>query len=333
MTKLFMFPGQGSQHLEMGKDWCREFKEASLAFEEASDAVGLDLKKICFDSDDETLKKTEITQPAILTATVAIFRSVEKARGFDKKNYLFAGHSLGEYSALTCMGAISLAEATKLVHHRGKYMQEAVAPGLGAMAAMVFKPKTDGAALAARLCEKVNAEGVATAAKTRALVSVANYNSPEQIVVSGHKEAVARLQELAEGDASLNVRKVIELPVSAPFHCALMKPAADRLKIELDAAGWLKTDYHYIANIDAALHAANDSKAIVERLYAQITGSVRWVESVQSALKAEITQAVEIGPGKVLQGLAKRISFAERSLESIGIDSVEEFKTHESSLT
>lgn len=329
MKKLLMFPGQGSQYSGMGKAWATQFPEARLAFEEGSDGAGLDLKKLCFDGSDSDLRSTEITQPAILTVTTAIFRSLSARVSLKGDRYVFAGHSLGEYSALVTIGVLSLADAARLVHHRGRYMQECVPAGTGSMAALVFKPKTEKTAdLAMDFCTKLR---VANPGKW---ISVANFNSPEQIVVSGHKSLIDQIAALAESSPQYAIRKSVELPVSAPFHCALMKPAADRLSDELKSVRWMSglTDAAYIANIDAQLHTAQPSTGVVSRLTEQITGAVRWVESIQTALNAGIDGAIEIGPGKVLSGLAKRISVptpaGEKTLTAANIDMVEDF--HES---
>ena len=319
--KFLMFPGQGSQYPGMGKLWYENFSEAKLAFEEASDFCGINLKKLCFDGSDDDLKQTEVTQPAILTTTVAAFRSMNARHDLKIKEALYAGHSLGEYSALVCMGTISLGEAARLVNHRGLYMQEAVPAGKGAMAALVFRPKVDGSPLARALCEEISAS-------TGRSLSVANYNSPEQIVIAGETIAVRAAGERALQEP-YGARKVVELPVSAPFHCALMKPAADRLSLELRAAPWKPVlGAHYVANVDAQIHEVEFDGAdqIAARLTAQITGSVRWVESVQAALAAGATRAFEIGPGRVLSGLSKRISLSEKTLEAFNIDTPEDFK-------
>lgn len=320
--KLLMFPGQGSQYVGMSRDWFENFKEAQQAFEEASDASHLKLKRLIFEGTDADLKATEVTQPAILTATVAIWRSLRHFLDLEKlaANALFAGHSLGEYSALVCAGALPLGSAALNVHRRGKYMQEAVPAGTGGMTALVFKPGTDGSKFAVEICQ----EAVKQSGRS---VSVANFNSPEQVVVAGHMPALAAVAELAK-DARFNVRRALPLPVSAPFHSPLMQPAAERLGPELVEASWAKAPgKRYIANVTAEVHdlGANE-KAPAERLIAQITGSVRWVETVQRALALGATEALEIGPGQVLCGLAKRIEREGAQLAARGIDKLEEFK-------
>jgi len=311
-----MFPGQGSQYVGMSKDWTQNFKEASHAFEEASDASGLDLKKLCFDGTDYDLKQTEITQPAILAATVAIFRSLEAMGVLNREEAIYAGHSLGEYSALTCMGMLSLGVAARIVHHRGRYMQEAVPAGLGAMAALIFKPGSDGVTAARTLCSE--AEKI-----TGQRVSVANFNSPEQIVVAGVREAVEAVGRLGAESENFKLRRSVPLAVSAPFHCALMKPAAERLSEELKSAVYQQTSTQYIANVDASLHS---NEGAADRLISQITESVLWVQSIEAALAAGCERAVEVGPGAVLTGLVKRISKEGRSLATQNIDRWETFK-------
>jgi [acyl-carrier-protein] S-malonyltransferase len=304
----------------MGKDWFENFKAAREAYEEASDHTGLNLKKLCFEGSEADLRATEVTQPAILTTTVAIFRSLE----IDKKA-LYAGHSLGEYSALVCAGALALGPAAKLVKNRGSYMQEAVPAGKGAMAALVFRPKTDGTQRAADLCREVSALG-------QGFVSVANYNTPEQIVISGEAGAVKTASERALL-APYEARKVVPLNVSAPFHCALMKPAADRLASELKAAPWTASEFSYIANVDAQLYSlSKDLGSVAERLIHQVDHSVLWTQSLLKALSVGSTRLVEIGPGAVLSGMAKRVSTEAAAFEALNIDQLEGFKNVQNQL-
>jgi [acyl-carrier-protein] S-malonyltransferase len=323
MTKtLYAFPGQGSQYSGMAKDWCDSFKESAQAFEEASDGSGLNLKKLCFEGSDSDLKQTEVTQPAILTATIAIVRALKKEFGLGNALSLCAGHSLGEYSALVAADSLSLIEAAKLVRHRGQYMQSAVPAGKGSMAALIFKPGTEGAALAEALCKLVSAN------LGRAL-SVANFNSPEQIVISGDALAVQKAMELAT-QAPTGARKAVELPVSAPFHCDMMKPAAEKLAPELKAAQYKVSQVTYIANVDACLHSLGNQDAlaqVADRLTSQIYMGVRWTDSVRLAITQGCTRLIEIGPGKVLTGLAKRISNNGQSLEAFSIDRFDQFTT------
>ncbi len=321
--KLFLiFPGQGSQYAGMGADWFQNFQMARESFEEASDHCGLNLRKLCFDGTDADLKATEITQPAILTTSIAMFRVLKSEFGLEPRlaAAIFAGHSLGEYSALVAAGALELGAAARLVHHRGKYMQEAVPAGRGAMAALIFRPKSDATPIVPVICAE------ATKA-TKGFVGVANYNSPEQIVISGDALAVAKASEIALSDA-FSARKAVPLPVSAPFHCELMRPAAEKLGPELRAVNWKSTEHRYIANVDADVHLLkNDSlKSVPERLGQQISGSVLWTQSVRKALELGLGRAVEIGPGAVLSGLLKRIGLNGQNMESRSIDRLEVFK-------
>jgi [acyl-carrier-protein] S-malonyltransferase len=323
MTVFFVFPGQGSQYPGMGKSWCEEFAAARLAFEEASDFTGLNLKRLCFEGSEDDLKQTEITQPALLTTTVAIARVLQSDFGMKEleSQAIYAGHSLGEYSALTVMGAVGLGPAARLVRARGKFMQEAVPAGVGGMAALLFRPKTDATGTVASLCERVSAE-------TKQFVAVANYNSPEQIVISGHAEAVKSASETALLEP-WSARKAVPLAVSAPFHCGLMEPAALRLRDELAGIEWQRVDRRYVANVDAALYdlsKAADLAGLAPRLERQVTGSVLWTQSVRAAAQAGATRFVEIGPSKVLSGLLGRISVGEKPLEGTNIDRWEDFK-------
>ena len=319
-TKFFVFPGQGSQYSGMGKEWFENFKTAREAYEEASDFCGLNLKKLCFEGSEEELKATEVTQPAILTTTVAIFRSLE----IDKEG-LYAGHSLGEYSALVCAGALALGPAARLVKNRGSFMQEAVPAGKGAMAALVFRPKTDGTEKADALCREVSALG-------QGFVSVANYNTPEQIVISGEADAVKLASERALL-APYEARKVVPLNVSAPFHCQLMKPAAERLAPELKSAPWSEVKKEYIANVDAKIYTLEKNlQDVAGRLIHQIDHSVLWTQSLMTALSKDARRLVEVGPGAVLNGMAKRVTWGDLSFEALNIDRVEDFKNVESIL-
>ncbi len=297
----------------MGKDWWQNFRAAKEAFEEASDHTGLDLKKLCFEGSEAELRSTEITQPAILTTTVAIFRSLE----MDKMG-IYAGHSLGEYSALVCAGALSLGAAARLVKNRGRYMQEAVPAGKGAMAALVFRPKTDGTEKADALCREVSALG-------GGFVSVANYNTPEQIVISGETDAVKAASERALLPP-YDARKVVPLNVSAPFHCALMKPAAERLSSELRGADWKTSNISYIANIDARLHSlSSEVSGVAERLIQQVDHSVLWTQTLHESLRRGASKLIEVGPGAVLAGMAKRVSLNEQGFVALNIDRMEDF--------
>ena len=292
----FLFPGQGSQYAGMGKDLAENFSTARLVFQEADEALGFKLSDLCFNGPEDDLKLTFNTQPAILTASIAALRVVEQETGL--KADCVAGHSLGEYSALVCSGALSLADAVRTVRARGTFMQEAVPVGVGAMAAMLSIEADE---LAAICAEAAQGE----------VVAPANFNSPGQIVIAGHATAVNRTIELAK---SKGFRKAMLLPVSAPFHCALMQPAADRLKEVLDKVLVQSLALPVISNVEAASN--QDAGRVRELLVAQVCAPVRWEQSVLAMIDQGVNRFVEIGPGKVLTGLVKRIN-KEMSLNNI----------------
>jgi len=284
----FIFPGQGSQYPGMGKELADAFPVARRIFEEADDALGLKLSAICFAGSEADLKLTANTQPAILTASIAVLRVVENETGL-KADYL-AGHSLGEYSALVCSGAFSFADAVRTVRARGTFMQEAVPVGTGAMAAMLG-------------VEKEVLEDICREAAQGEIVSPANFNSPGQIVIAGHSTAVGRAIEIAK---ARGFRKAMLLPVSAPFHCALMKPAADRLAGVLDNVDVADMHLPVVANADAAPNS--DKGRVRPLLVTQVCAPVLWEQSVNAMAALGVSQFIEIGPGKVLSGLVKRIA-------------------------
>lgn len=284
----FLFPGQGSQYAGMGKDLAENFPIVRQAFEEADEALGFKLSALCFNGPEDDLKLTFNTQPAILTTSIAALRVVRQETGLQAD--FLAGHSLGEYSALVCSGALSLADAVRTVRSRGTFMQEAVPVGVGAMAAML---SIEGDELAAICKEAAQGE----------VVAPANFNSPGQIVIAGHATAVNRAIEIAKAKG---YRKAMLLPVSAPFHCALMQPAADRLKTVLDAVTMNPLVLPVVTNVEAT--ANQDSARVRELLVQQVCAPVRWEQSVQTMIGLGVTRFVEIGPGKVLTGLVKRIS-------------------------
>ncbi|MSN25663.1 MAG: ACP S-malonyltransferase [Geobacter sp.] len=284
----FVFPGQGSQYSGMGKEFAGNFPIAKQIFEEADDALGFKLSTICFSGSDEELRLTANTQPAILTTSIAVLRVIEQEAGV-KADYL-AGHSLGEYSALVCSGALDFADAVRTVRSRGTFMQEAVPVGTGSMAAMLSIEQD---ALAEICCEAAEGD----------IVSPANFNSPGQIVIAGSKTAVERVIELAK---ARGFRKAMLLPVSAPFHCALMKPAADRLAEVLAVVSVNDMLLPVIANADAAPN--QDKLRVKPLLVTQVCAPVLWEQSVNAMAALGVTKFIEIGPGKVLSGLVKRIS-------------------------
>jgi [acyl-carrier-protein] S-malonyltransferase len=282
----FLFPGQGSQYAGMGKSLAEAFPEAAAAFEEADTALGFSISKLCFEGPDEELKRTEITQPALVSVSVAAFR-VLRAKGL-APDYV-AGHSLGEYSALVAAGSLDFADAVRLVHKRGRYMQEAVPSGVGAMAALLKLP--DGT-LDRILAEAAQGE----------VVSAANLNSPDQIVIAGHAGAVERAAELAK---AAGVKRAVMLSVSAPFHCALMKPAQERLKADLDAAAFRDLTVPLINNWQAReVRTAAEAR---EGLYRQVPNPVLWADSMRGLAAAGVTRCIEVGAGGVLTGLLRNI--------------------------
>ena len=272
----------------MGKDLADNFKVARETFEEADEALGFSISSLCFDGPEEELKLTQNTQPAILTMSVACLRVLSEETGIQPA--LLAGHSLGEYSSLTAAGAVEFADAVRTVRLRGTFMQEAVPPGEGAMAAILGLE----ADAVDEICKKA-AQGE--------VVSPANFNSPWQIVISGHAGAVSRAVEYAmEQDA----KKAVMLAVSAPFHCSLMKPAAERLEEALKDIPVSDLTTPVISNADAALYPSKDE--IKHLLVKQVDHPVRWDESMREVAKRKIAAVIEIGPGKVLTGLMRRIT-------------------------
>jgi len=288
MTKLaFVFPGQGSQAVGMLGDLAEKFPLVTDSFQEASDALGFDLWQLVKDGPSSELNKTSITQPAMLTASVAIWR-IYKALGGTKPDFM-AGHSLGEYSALTAAGVFSLADAASLVHARGNYMQEAVPDGTGSMAAIIGLDDDKVVDLCAEVAESE-------------VLSAVNFNSPGQVVIAGHATAVERaIQECKAKGARMGRL----LPVSVPCHCSLMEDAAGKLEEKLDSISLSSPQFPVVNNIDVKVE--NDPASIKTALIRQLSGAVRWTESMQMLADDGVTQIVECGPGKVLTGLAKRI--------------------------
>jgi [acyl-carrier-protein] S-malonyltransferase len=299
--RAFTFPGQGSQAVGMGKDLADAYQEARNVFAEVDDALGFKLSAIMFEGPDETLRLTENAQPALMAVSVAVTR-VLAARGVALKDHAayVAGHSLGEYSALAAAGAFSLGDAARLLKIRGQAMQQAVPVGQGAMAAIL------GLDLATVL-------KAANEAQEGEVCGVANDNAPGQVVISGHVGAVNRAIELLK---AAGAKRALPLPVSAPFHCALMQPAADAMRQALDAVKVNAPVVPVVANVLAA--PISDPEEIKKRLVEQVTGMVRWTECVTWLVKdGGVTQLVELGSGKVLSGLAKRIT-PETAAVSIG---------------
>jgi [acyl-carrier-protein] S-malonyltransferase len=292
---VFLFPGQGSQAVGMGRDLVEKFPIAQRTFEEADDALGFPLSKLCFEGPEEQLKLTEFTQPAIFTVSIAAQRVLaEKGIRPD----FVAGHSLGEYSANVAAGVLSFANAVCAVRSRGQFMQEAVPAGEGAMSAILGLSSED----TAKACADA-------AAETGGIVSPANFNSPEQTVISGEAVAVERAGVLAK---ERGAKKVVALKVSAPFHCALMQPAQDRLAPLLRNISFSDANTPVAVNVDATL--VTGSEPLRDALIRQVTGSVRWVESARLLIEQAPTHFIEVGPGKVLCGLMRQIDRSQTCL-------------------
>ena len=293
----FLFPGQGAQYVGMGKEAHDAFPEAASVFAESDEALGFALSQLCFAGDADELRRTENTQPAILTVSIALQRTLA-ARGVEAS--WMAGHSLGEYSALVAAGSLELADAVRLVRSRGRYMQEAVAVGEGAMAAVLGLD--DDAVIAT--CEEVSSETEP--------VEPANFNSPAQVVIAGATQAVERAVEMAKARGA---RRALMLEVSAPFHCSLMAPAQQRLAADLQSVPLATPRVPVVCNVSATPLSTTDQ--VREALIRQVTAAVRWVDCLRWLADAGATTYVEVGPGKVLTGLAKR------TLESPQIRSVQ----------
>lgn len=288
MTIAYIFPGQGSQSAGMGRELAETFAAAREVFAEADDALGFSLSQLCFEGPAEALQLTENTQPAILTVSVAALRAME-AEGFPAPA-LVAGHSLGEYSALVAAGALSLTDAVRTVRARGRYMQEAVPVGVGAMAAILGADSE----LVETACREAATDGE--------VCSPANINSPKQIVIAGNTAAVERAMEILK---ERGAKRAIKLPVSAPFHCALMQPAQERLAADLEAIEFSDLRVPLVANVSAVEFekGADARRNLVE----QVTAPVEWRRSVNYIESKGVKTFVEVGPGKVLSGLVRQI--------------------------
>src|ERR1051325_3085106 len=285
MSKLtLLFPGQGSQYVGMGKSLADSFPESAQVFAEADDALGFSISKLCFEGPEDQLKPTENQQPALSTVSIAAFRTLQ-AKGFAPNSV--AGHSLGEYSALVAAGSLAFADAVRIVRKRGQYMQQAVPAGVGAMAALLKLPE-----------DKL--DSVLSEAAQGEVLSAANLNSPDQVVIAGHAGAVNRAMDLAK---AAGARRAVLLPVSAPFHCALMRPAQEMLKVDLDAATFCDLDVPLVNNWHArVVHTGAEAR---DGLYNQVPNPVRWADSVRLIASEGITRFIEVGAGAVLTGLLR----------------------------
>ena len=294
----FVFPGQGSQYPGMGRELAEAFPAARRVFDEADRALGFPISKLCFEGPAEALQLTANTQPAILTTSVA---AAEVLREKGVAPDFVAGHSLGEYSALVAAGALRMEDAVRVVRKRGEYMQEAVPVGMGAMAALLGM-------------EAAAVDAVCVEAAQGEVVSPANLNSPGQVVIAGHATAVNRAVELAKARGA---KRAVLLNVSAPFHCALMRPAQERLAVDLDQTPTADLQAPLVNNVDAQL--VRDAVSARDGLKRQVTGAVRWDQSMRVLLSEGVELFIEVGPGKVLSGLLRQI---ERRAECLHVEDV-----------
>ncbi|MDI7258938.1 MAG: ACP S-malonyltransferase [Thermodesulfobacteriota bacterium] len=298
----FIFPGQGSQSVGMGKEFYDHFKVAREVFEEADDTLCFSISDLCFQGTEEALKLTENTQPAVLTTSIAALKVLQAEKGIQPR--LTAGHSLGEYSALIASGALSFAEGVQIVRLRGRFMQEAVPVGEGAMAAILGM-------------EKEEVEKVCEEASSGEILSPANFNCPGQIVIAGHSNAVERAIEITKQKG----KKAMLLPVSAPFHSPLMGPAGVRLSEAMESITFKELNVPVVTNVEAKINTSKER--VKPLLVAQVSSPVRWEESMRRMIQEGIEQFLEIGPGKVLSGMMKRI---DSKVETGNLEDIQSLK-------
>ncbi|MDG2186885.1 MAG: ACP S-malonyltransferase [Hyphomicrobiales bacterium] len=303
MSNLLVFPGQGSQFIGMGEDFAKNFKVSKNVFEEVNESLSLNLSKIMWEGEIDELTRTENAQPALMSVSVAILRAIESEVGIDYEKVLFmAGHSLGEYSALVAANSFKLDVAARLLKIRGQAMQRAVPEGQGAMAALI----------GVNIEQAENLTSEVNLMLPNLICDVANDNAPGQVVISGSASAVNKAIELAP---SFGARKALKLPVSAPFHCSLMTQAADEMRDALIDAKIQDPITPIISNVTATSEVSKDR--IIKLLIEQVTGRVRWAETIRYAKENNVEKIYEIGAGKILTGLVKRI---DETLNSIAID-------------
>jgi [acyl-carrier-protein] S-malonyltransferase len=304
MSLAYIFPGQGSQYPGMGKNLVENFPIGARVFEELNDALHFSISRLCFEGSAEDLQLTENTQPAILAVSLAALRTME-SEGFPRPDFV-AGHSLGEYSALCAAKSLAATEAIQIVRSRGRYMQEAVPVGTGAMAAIIGAQLED--------IEKACAE-----ASQGQVCAPANINSPSQVVIAGYAEAVDRASELLRTGGA---KRVLKLNVSAPFHSALMMPAQERLAVDLEGVKFANLSVPLVTNVDAAVIRKGSEAR--ESLVRQVSSAVRWLESVELLIKEGVDTFVEVGPGKVLSGLMRQIS---REVKCVNVEDAASLKS------